>query len=121
MIRQTVAHVDLDAVRSNYRAIAGFLGSPAGLTDPRPAGPAIIAVVKANAYGHGAAPVGLALEAEGAAMLACADIEEGIALRQAGHHVVEWLELLRFVGGLPAREREQVMARLRLRFGARTW
>jgi alanine racemase len=44
----------------------------------------VIAVVKANAYGHGAAEVGLALERAGAAMLACADIEEGIVLRRAG-------------------------------------
>ena len=79
MIRQTVAHVDLDAIRSNFRTISEFLA-----TSTTASAPGIIAVVKANAYGHGAAPVGLALEAEGAAMLACADIEEGIALRQAG-------------------------------------
>jgi alanine racemase len=80
MIRQTVAHVALDAVRANFRAISEFLAvSRDGLPVPR-----IIAVVKANAYGHGAASIGLALEAEGAAMLACADIEEGIELRQAG-------------------------------------
>jgi alanine racemase len=47
-------------------------------------GPRIIAVVKANAYGHGAAQVGRALEDAGAAMLACADIEEGVVLRDAG-------------------------------------
>ena len=41
-------------------------------------------MVKANAYGHGSAEVGLALEEAGAAMLACADIEEGIVLRDAG-------------------------------------
>ena len=52
------------------------------IPDPRP--PKIIAVVKANAYGHGASEVGLALERAGAAMLACADIEEGIVLRRAG-------------------------------------
>jgi alanine racemase len=46
--------------------------------------PRVIAVVKANAYGHGATQVALALEQAGAAMLACADIEEGIVLRQAG-------------------------------------
>ena len=40
--------------------------------------------MKANAYGHGAGEVGLALERAGAAMLACADIEEGIVLRRAG-------------------------------------
>jgi alanine racemase len=79
MIRQTVAHVDLEAIRSNFRAISDFLATSATVR-----GPAIIAVVKANAYGHGAEQVGLALEAEGAAMLACADIEEGIGLRQAG-------------------------------------
>jgi alanine racemase len=49
--------------------------------------PGIIAVVKANAYGHGAAAVGPALEAAGASMLACADIEEGVALREAGVRV----------------------------------
>ena len=48
--------------------------------------PGIIAVVKANAYGHGAAQVALALEKAGAAMLACADIEEGMVLRDAGVH-----------------------------------
>jgi alanine racemase len=44
----------------------------------------VIAVVKANAYGHGAPQVALALEQAGAAMLACADIEEAVVLRQAG-------------------------------------
>ena len=43
--------------------------------------------MKANAYGHGAPRVGLALEEAGATMLACADIEEGIVLRQAGVRV----------------------------------
>src|SRR6185503_14543675 len=46
--------------------------------------PAVIAVVKANAYGHGAGQVALALEDAGADLLACADIEEGAALRAAG-------------------------------------
>ena len=78
MIRPTVARVDLDAIRDNFREIARFVASA-----DRPA-PGVIAVVKANAYGHGAARVALALEAAGAAMLACADIEEGIVLRQAG-------------------------------------
>jgi alanine racemase len=43
-----------------------------------------MAVVKANAYGHGAVRVGRALEAAGAPMLACADIEEGVTLRRGG-------------------------------------
>src|SRR5262249_60103960 len=46
--------------------------------------PGVIGVVKGNAYGQGATQVGLALGRAGAAMLACADIEEGIVLRRAG-------------------------------------
>jgi alanine racemase len=115
MVRCTVARVDLDALKSNFRAIRDFLstGGPdgpplrtstlqvpvrrGGSSDPpvdpsvnppaHPAVPGIIAVVKANGYGHGAAPVGLALEQAGATMLACADIEEGIVLRSAGVRV----------------------------------
>jgi len=78
VIRPTVARVDLGAIRSNYAAISDFLAASTT------AAPRVIAVVKANAYGHGAAEVGLALEDAGAAMLACADIEEGIVLREAG-------------------------------------
>jgi alanine racemase len=81
-VRHTVARVDLDALRGNVRAIRGLLEEGA-LNSGRRA-PGIIAVVKANAYGHGAAAVGLALEAEGVAMLACADVDEGVALRDAG-------------------------------------
>jgi alanine racemase len=82
MVRSTVAHVDLAALQANFRAIQHFLAAEPGAPCP-----AIIAVVKANAYGHGAAPVGLALEQAGATMLACADIEEGVVLRRAGVHV----------------------------------
>jgi alanine racemase len=78
VIRPTVARVDLSAIRSNFAAITAFLDSSATPS------PRLIAVVKANAYGHGASEVGLALEDAGAAMLACADIEEGIVLREAG-------------------------------------
>src|SRR3954469_21467483 len=78
MIRPTVARVDLAAIESNLAAITRFLSEASSQT------PRVIAVVKANAYGHGASEVGLALERAGAAMLACADIEEGIVLRRAG-------------------------------------
>jgi alanine racemase len=81
MRRPTVATVSLSALGSNMRAVRAMLERDGA---PGRAAPAIIAVVKANAYGHGAAAVGLALEAAGAAMLACADIEEGVALRDAG-------------------------------------
>jgi alanine racemase len=120
MIRSTVAHVDLSALKNNFRAIRAFLsGAPGGgsegpplrtaHSEPHPAprtphsaprtphpapasalsryggaSPAIIAVVKANAYGHGAVAVARALEEAGAPMLACADIEEGIVLRGGG-------------------------------------
>ena len=90
MIRSTVARVDLAALQSNFRAIREFVGGPEGPPlhtagrSAGPSGPAIIAVVKANAYGHGAERVALALEQAGATMLACADIEEGIVLRRAG-------------------------------------
>jgi alanine racemase len=81
-VRQTVASVDLQALAHNYRQLASYVSTPASGRAP-----GIIAVVKANAYGHGAARVGLALEAAGAPWLACADIEEGVLLRQAGVRV----------------------------------
>jgi len=81
VIRSTVAHVDLAALQANFRAVQEFLSKDA----KQP--PRIIAVVKANAYGHGSERVALALEHAGATMLACADIEEGIVLRRAGVRV----------------------------------
>src|ERR1700758_1584843 len=79
MIRPTVARVDLGAITRNFRRITEHLAHE------RPAGPPkAIAVVKANAYGHGAGQVARALEGAGADLLACADIEEGAALRAAG-------------------------------------
>jgi alanine racemase len=88
MIRSTVAHVDLAALQANFKAIQKFLepGGPQrpALHGPRRGVPRVIAVVKANAYGHGAERVALALEAAGADLLACADIEEAVVLRRAG-------------------------------------
>lgn len=78
--RPTVARVDLAALGRNLCALADFLAARAGGRRP----PGIIAVVKANAYGHGAVHAALAFEAAGAAMVACADVEEGIALREGG-------------------------------------
>ena len=84
MIRSTVAHVDLAALQANFKAIQQFLAD--GAADPQGPRrvPQVIAVVKANAYGHGAERVALALEAAGADLLACADIEEAVVLRRAG-------------------------------------
>ena len=100
MIRSTVAHVDLAALQANFKAIQQFLvegtsadpsrlrgsAASAGQEGPRRI-PQVIAVVKANAYGHGAERVALALEAAGADLLACADIEEAVVLRRAGVRV----------------------------------
>jgi alanine racemase len=93
VIRSTVAHVDLAALQANFKAIQQFLAegsadsrTPAGVKGARPS-PKVIAVVKANAYGHGAERVAGALEAAGADLLACADIEEAVVLRRAGVRV----------------------------------
>ena len=80
MVRPTLATVSLDAIEANVRAIHRVLAEESREDEA----PGIIAVLKANAYGHGAARVGLAMEAAGASMVACADIEEGITLREAG-------------------------------------
>ncbi len=66
--------VDLDALVHNYNHYRSLV----------PAGTGIVAMVKASAYGMGAVEVGKALQSNGAAYLAVAVIDEGIALRQAG-------------------------------------
>lgn len=72
-IRPTQLRVDLSAIRHNVREVA------------EAAAPAkVLAVVKANAYGHGAVQVSQAALEAGADMLAVALIEEGAQLRQAG-------------------------------------
>ncbi len=73
LIRPTRAEIDLAALRWNVAAIRGLA--------PRAE---ILAVVKANAYGHGAIAVARALEQERVKMLGVALIEEGIELRNAG-------------------------------------
>jgi alanine racemase len=91
MTRCTEARVDLAALADNYKAVVTHLESDVRLNREVGRGPAlpprIIAVVKANAYGHGARRVAQALEAAGAPMLAVADIEEGVELRQVGVRV----------------------------------
>jgi alanine racemase len=69
--RPTVARVDLDAIRHNVRTM-------------RPPGVELMAVVKADAYGHGDLPVARAALEAGASWLAVALVEEGIRLRDAG-------------------------------------
>ncbi len=73
--RPSCITVDLEAIKSNHRQIMKYL----------PAHTLSIAVVKANAYGHGAVEVGQALENQVDA-LAVAIVDEGLELRQAGIH-----------------------------------
>lgn len=87
MTRPTVATVHLDALQHNLKQVRALVRSAPGTGTSRHEGvpaPSVIAVVKANAYGHGAAAVARALEAAGASMFACADLEEGVELREAG-------------------------------------
>ena len=72
MSRPTVAKIDLNALRHNYRLAQSL--APNSQTIP---------MVKANAYGHGAIEVATALATMAPAFgVAC--IEEALALRQAG-------------------------------------
>ena len=68
------AQVDLDAVRHNTQVLRGQLKH----------GAALLAVVKSEAYGHGAVPVAKTALAAGATRLGVNEIGEGLALREAG-------------------------------------
>ncbi|MER5808967.1 alanine racemase [Streptomyces sp. NPDC002033] len=76
------AEIDLDAVRENVRALRARA--------PRAQ---LMAVVKANAYGHGAVPCARAAQEAGATWLGTATPEEALALRAAGieGRVMCWL------------------------------
>jgi len=72
--RPTIAEIDLKALAFNYRQIKRHI----------PRGVSILAVVKADAYGHGALPVSLKLEKLGVEYLGVAIPEEGVELRKGG-------------------------------------
>lgn len=76
------AVIDLGAIRSNMAHLRQLVGTPH-----------VMAVVKANAYGHGAVPVARAALAGGADWLGVADIDEALALRDAGIEapILAWL------------------------------
>lgn len=71
--RAAWSEVDLDAIRGNIAALRE-LADPADL----------LAVVKANGYGHGAVPVARAALDAGATWLGVARLHEGVELREAG-------------------------------------
>ncbi len=69
----TIANVDLGRIRENFMSMRKLAG-----------GARVVAVVKANAYGHGAIPVTRALQAAGADFFAVAHLQEALELRHAG-------------------------------------
>lgn len=73
-IRPVWLEINLDAIAHNVRTIKGIVGRNTQ----------IIAVVKANAYGHGAVEVSQTALENGVAILAVGVVEEGIILRKAG-------------------------------------
>lgn len=72
--RRAWAEVDLGALADNVRAIAAAVRKPAR----------VMAIVKADAYGHGAVAVARAAVDAGAAALGVATTDEGVQLRRAG-------------------------------------
>ena len=75
------AEINLSAIADNLKLIKGKTNAQ------------VLAVVKADAYGHGLIQVGKAAEAAGANWLGTALLEEGIALRNSGIKVpiISWL------------------------------
>src|SRR5437764_15274956 len=67
------AHVDLGAITGNVAALRGHVR-----------GSEVMAVVKADGYGHGMIAAARAALAGGASWLGTADLAEAVALRQAG-------------------------------------
>jgi alanine racemase len=72
--RPTYARIDMDNLAFNFHSVREFVGR-----DVR-----FMAVVKANAYGHGAVECARRLDREGADWFAVATLEEAIELRQSG-------------------------------------
>ena len=72
LIRPTQLIVELDRIAENYRLISEYCQSK------------VMAVLKANAYGHGIIETAKCLEAEGADYFGVAVLEEGVLLREEG-------------------------------------
>ena len=92
-LKRTWAEINLDRLRKNFETIRARL----------PLGVKIMSVVKADAYGHGAAIVAPALEAMGSDAFAVSNIEEAVVLRRSGVRApvlvlggvpVEWTDVL---------------------------
>src|SRR5215467_1560588 len=72
--RPNWAEVSLSALRHNFHALQQHVGRDV----------TICAVVKCDAYGHGAEACALALEQEGTSWFGVTSTDEGVALRDAG-------------------------------------
>jgi len=72
--RPTWVEVDLSAIAHNVRRLCEIIGPEVGL----------LAVLKADGYGHGAVKVARTALNNGACMVGVACVSEGIALRRAG-------------------------------------
>ncbi len=74
ILRPTVVEIDLTKLTRNLRKVRSYVGS----VD-------ILAILKANAYGHGATALGKFIEEQKLAQwFGVASVEEGIQLREAG-------------------------------------
>lgn len=74
LMRSTWIEIDEEAVADNVREVRRLVGP----------GCKIIACLKANAYGHGAARLSQVLMENGADMLSVGNLEEGVQLRMHG-------------------------------------
>ena len=72
---RTYAEVNLDAIRHNIDEVHKNIKE----------GTKVMAIVKANAYGHGMIPVAEAAQAAGAAGFCVAILDEALALRRANY------------------------------------
>ncbi len=72
-LHRTWAEIDISALLQNFKIIKRAAGNAS-----------VCAVVKANAYGHSAADISLALQKSGADCFAVSNIEEAIELRECG-------------------------------------
>lgn len=73
-MRPTWAEINLDSIKSNFNQVKKFVGNYVS----------VMAIVKADAYGHGAVEVSKALVNSGADMLGVATLEEALELREYG-------------------------------------
>ncbi|HEX6061434.1 MAG TPA: alanine racemase [Candidatus Limnocylindria bacterium] len=94
VLRTTIADVDLDAVAANTRAVRALASVD------------VIAVVKADGYGHGAEAVAEAAIDAGATALAVATVEEAVVLRRTRPHD----PLLVLLGAQEQAERDAAVA-----------